>query len=217
MTIPASFGTALGGVNTPEAQEADNDYAVGRVVQAVAQSKNYAGNTLIMIIEDDCQDGPDHFDSHRSTTYVVGPYVKQGAVVSTRYNQVSLLRTIEDIFGTPHVNLNTAYQRPMADVFDVNSTGQWSFVAQASRVLATTQLMTASNETNVNYAEGPAMTPTHDFKYWAQVSRGFDFSDADRVPVELYNQVVWKGIKADEPYPTHRSGIDLGRRDTQSN
>ena len=212
-----SFGTALGGVNTPETQEADNDYAVGRVVQAVAQSKNYAGNTLIMIIEDDCQDGPDHFDSHRATTYVVGPYVKQGAVISTRYNQVSLLRTIEDIFGTPHINLNTAYQRPMADVFDVNSNGQWSFVAQASRLLASTQLMTASNETNVNYADGSDMTPTHDFKYWAQVSRGFDFSDADRVPVELYNQVVWKGIKADEPYPTHRSGIDLGRRDNPSN
>ncbi|MGI4765790.1 MAG: hypothetical protein ACRYGP_12150 [Janthinobacterium lividum] len=99
----------------------------------------------------------------------------------------------------------------MADVFDVNSTGQWSFVAQASRILASTQLMTAATETNVNYAEGPAMTPTHDTAYWARVSRGFDFSDADRVPVELYNQVVWKGIKTDEPYPTHRSGVDLSR------
>ncbi len=207
-----SFGSALGGVNTPEAQQADNDYSVARVVQAVAQSKNYAGNTLIMIIEDDCQDGPDHFDSHRSTTYVVGPYVKQGAVVSTRYNQVSLLRTIEDIFGAQHINLNTAYQRPMADVFDTSSTGNWSFVAQASRILATTQLMTAANESDVHYAEGPAIEPAHDAAYWAKVTRGFDFSDADRVPPDLFNEVTWAGIKGQNvPYPTSRNGLILGR------
>ena len=207
-----SYASALGGVNTPETQQADNDYSVARVVQAVSQSKNYAGNTLIMIIEDDCQDGPDHFDSHRSTTYVVGPYVKQGAVISTRYNQVSLLRTIEDIFGTQHINLNTAYQRPMADVFDTGSTGSWSFVAQASRVLASTMLMTASNESNVQYADGPAITPTHDAAYWAKVTRGFDFSEADRVPPDLFNEVTWAGIKGSAiPYPTHRSGRILGK------
>ena len=117
-----SFSTALAGVNTPDTQEADNDLAVGRLVEAVAHSP-YADNTLIIVTEDDCQDGPDHVDSHRSTTYVVGPYVKKHAVINTRYNQVSVLRTIEDILGTPHVNLNTAYQRPMADVFDTTATG----------------------------------------------------------------------------------------------
>ena len=76
---------------------------------------------MIIITEDDCQDGPDHVDSHRATTYVVGPYVKQGAVVSTRYSQVNALRTIEDILGTEHMNLNTAFQGPMADVFDMHS------------------------------------------------------------------------------------------------
>ena len=211
-----SFSTALGGVNTPETQQADNDYSVARVVQAVANSRNYSGNTLIMIIEDDCQDGPDHFDSHRGTAYVVGPYVKQGAVISTRYNQVSMLRTIEDIFGTPHINLNTGYQRPMADVFDTSSNGSWSFVAQASRVLASTQLMTASKESDVQYAEGPDFAPTHDAAYWAHATRGFDFSDADRVPVALYNEVLWHGILGDKPYPTHRSGLNLGRNDRAS-
>jgi hypothetical protein len=85
-----SFGTALAGVNTPETQQADDDFAVGRLVGTVAHSQ-YAANTLIFITEDDSQDGPDHVDSHRSTAYVVGPYVKKGAVVSTHYSQVNVL------------------------------------------------------------------------------------------------------------------------------
>ena len=115
-----SFGSALGGVNTPELQQADNDYALGLLVQAVANSP-YANSTLVFIIEDDTQDGADHVDSHRATTYVVGPYVKRNTVVSTRYSQPNILRTMEDILGTQHLNLNTYYWRPMADVFDITS------------------------------------------------------------------------------------------------
>ena len=72
-----NFGTALGGVNTPETQQADDDLAVGRLVEAVAQSR-YAADTLIIVTEDDCQDGPDHVDSHRATAYVVGPVREAG-------------------------------------------------------------------------------------------------------------------------------------------
>ncbi len=205
-----SFATALAGVNTPEAQEADNDYSVGKVIETVANSP-YAANTLIIVTEDDCQDGPDHFDSHRATAYVVGPYVKQGAIVSTRYNQVSALRTIEDVLGTPHINLNTAYQRPMADVFDTTSSGAWTFTAQASRVLAATTL--AQNDNGIRYAEGPDLTPKHDVAYWAEASRGFDFSDADRVPADLYNEVLWEGVMNGQPYPVIRSGLVLHSKD----
>ena len=88
-----SFGNAIQSVNTPETEEADNDYAVGLVAQAVAHSPD-RGDTLIFAVEDDAQDGPDHVDSHRTTAYVVGPYVRQGAVVSTRYSTVNMLRTI---------------------------------------------------------------------------------------------------------------------------
>src|SRR5262249_59443530 len=111
-----SFGTALAGVNTPETQQADDDLAVGLVAQAVASSP-YAKDTVIIVTEDDCQDGPDHVDSHRATAYVVGAYVKRGAVISTHYSQVNALRTIEDLLGTQHLNLNTAFQRPMSEVF----------------------------------------------------------------------------------------------------
>jgi YVTN family beta-propeller protein len=187
-----SFGSALAGVNTPELQQADNDYAVGLLVQAVAHSP-YASNTLIIIIEDDCQDGADHVDSHRATTYFVGPYVKQHAVVSARYSQPNVLRTIEDILGTEHINLNTYYSRPMADVFDITSSGSWTFDAVASTLLKSTTL--GLEPKKVEFASGPDLKPTHDAQYWAEKTRGFDFSGEDRVPAELYNKILWEGMK----------------------
>ncbi|HVN79854.1 MAG TPA: bifunctional YncE family protein/alkaline phosphatase family protein [Terriglobia bacterium] len=197
-----SFSTALGGVNTPETQQADDDLAVGLLVQAVANSP-YATNTLIIIIEDDCQDGPDHVDSHRATTYVVGPYVKQGAVVSTRYSQVNALRTIEDILGTQHLNLNTAFQGPMTDVFDIKSSGNWSYVAEASTVLQTTQLLAqmTPDSLGVQFARGARVKPKHSAEYWAKATAGFDFSQADQVPPAKFNRVLWKGLMGGKPYP----------------
>jgi Phosphoesterase family len=179
-----SFGTALAGVNTPETQQADDDYAVGLLIEAVAKSP-YASSTLIIITEDDCQDGPDHVDSHRATAYVVGPYVKHHAVVSTRFCQVNVLRTIEDILGTPHINLNTAFQRPMADVFDITSSGKWTYTAVASTILQTTTLNPAQAQAHggVKFAAGPNIKPKHNAAYWAKVTAGFDFSQADQVPL----------------------------------
>jgi YVTN family beta-propeller protein len=208
-----SFGSALGGLNTPETQQADDDLAAGSLVQAIATSP-YAKDTLIIIIEDDCQDGPDHLDSHRATAYVVGPYVKQGVVVSTHYSQVNALRTIEDILGTQHLNLNTAYQGPMTDVFDTSSSGAWNFGATASTVLQTTQLAKFSGGLGVQYAAGPRVKPKHNADYWAKATLGFDFSDADRVPPAKFNRVLWKGMMGSKPYPalagsaTHKDDDD---------
>jgi DNA-binding beta-propeller fold protein YncE len=199
-----SFSTSLGGVNTPELQQADNDYAVGLLVQTVANSP-YAKDTLIIIIEDDSQDGADHVDSHRATTYFVGPYVKQHAVVSTRYSQPNVLRTIEDILGTEHINLNTYYAQPMADLFETKGSGKWTFQAVASTLL--TPILTKPiapisqagglglDPKTVVFASGPQLKPTHDVQYWAARTRDFDFSGEDRVPKELYNKILWEGIK----------------------
>jgi len=202
-----SFGSALGGVNTPELQQADNDYAVGLLVQAVAHSP-YASNTLIFIIEDDSQDGADHVDSHRSTAYVVGPYVKKNTVVSTRYSQPSVLRTIEDILGTQHINLNTYYTRPMADVFDITSAGDWTFTAVASTLLKQTTLGIGQSASNVRFAAGPNLKPTHNAKYWAAKTRGFDFSAEDRVPRDLYNKILWEGLKG-TPAPVSHTRFQM--------
>jgi YVTN family beta-propeller protein len=198
-----SFGSALGGVNTPETQQADCDLALGRLVETVSHSR-YAADTLIIVTEDDVQDGPDHVDSHRGTAYVVGPYVKQGAVVSTRYNQVSALRTIEDVLGTEHLNLNTAFQRPMADVFDTHSSGRWTYSAEASTVLAGTMMASVETGNGIRFAAGPIIQPQHNAAYWDQVTTGFDFSEADQVPPAQFNRVLWDGLMGGKPYPALR-------------
>ena len=201
-----SFGSALGGFNTPETQQAECDLALGLMIEAVANSP-FADDTLIVAIEDDVQDGPDHVDSHRGTIFFAGPYVKQGGeVVKTHYSQVNLLRTIEDILGTEHINLNTAFAQPMADVFDIRSSGAWNYIAEASTVLATS---TVANETNpgLRYVKGPMIRPAHDAAYWDRVTAGFDFSEADQVPVAQFNRMLWAGLKGDAPYPVLRGRL----------
>ncbi len=196
-----SFGTALAGVNTPETQQADCDLALGKLVEAVANSR-YASDTLIIVTEDDVQDGPDHVDSHRGTAFVVGPYVKQDAVVNTRYSQVNALRTIEDILGTQHINLNTAFQGPMDDVFDIKSSGEWTYTAEASTVLqGTTVVRSRERNREPRYVAGPKLTPKHDAAYWDRVTAGFNFSSADQIPPARFNRILWTGLKGDTPYP----------------
>ncbi|GAC1340925.1 MAG: hypothetical protein NVSMB18_11990 [Acetobacteraceae bacterium] len=203
-----SFSQSLAGTGTPEAQQADNDFAVGKTLQMLANSP-YAGNTLVMVVEDDAQDGGDHMDAHRSTAYVVGPYVRKNAVVSTRYSTVNVVRTIEDILGLQHLNLNTAYQRPMTDVFDITQDPAWSYTAVASTVLKSTTLTLTMGEgaDSVQFAEGPDVVPTHTPEYWAQQTRGFDWSGEDRAPAALFNEVVWNGMMGGTPYPTVRTGL----------
>ena len=203
------YGTAVGGFNTPETQVADNDLALGRVIETIAHSR-YAGDTLVFVIEDDSQDGPDHIDAHRSTAFVVGPYVKHNAVVSTRYNTVSMLRTMEDVLGIEHLNLNDAYARPMTDVFDLGQV-KWNYNAVAARVLRTTEASIAG-EDGVQFAEGPDFAPTHDAAYWEKATRGFDWTSEDWVPADLFNQVLWEGLVNDTPFPTVRTGLDLSRK-----
>jgi DNA-binding beta-propeller fold protein YncE len=194
------FAQAMLGVNTPETQVADNDYAVGLVAQKIANSR-YRDSTLIFVIEDDSQDGGDHVDSHRSTAFVIGPYVKQKAVVSTAYTTISMLRTMEEILGTGKLNLNDASAKAMADVFDIRQK-DWTYEAIPSAILASTQLP-------IPHATGAVLYPTHDADYWAAATKGMDFSVEDRVDPLAFNHVLWQGIMGDKPYPESSSGEDL--------
>jgi hypothetical protein len=135
------------------------------------------------------------------------------AVVSSRYSQANLLRTIEDILGTEHLNLNTYYARPMADAFATKSSGKWTFQAVASTLLQSTTLF--PDPTKMNFAAGPVLKPTHNAQYWAQKTRGFDFSGEDRVPAELYNKILWEGLKGTEApaSKTRFSRIDADDKD----
>jgi DNA-binding beta-propeller fold protein YncE len=201
-----NFSTALDGVNTVELQQADNDYAVGLLVQRVANSR-YKDDTLIFVLEDDAQDGADHVDSHRSIFFVAGPYVKHGAIVSQRYTTVNLLRTIEDIFGTEHLNIHTATQPPMAELFDL-ARKNWTFKAVASGYLMNTQLPIPASA----YGANKLRRPTHDASYWADKTKEFDFSVEDHIGnVDKFNRIVWQGLKGSLPYPERRDGADLRR------
>ncbi|HET9378574.1 MAG TPA: bifunctional YncE family protein/alkaline phosphatase family protein [Chthoniobacterales bacterium] len=193
-----SFGTAIDEVNTPERQQADNDYAVGKLVEKLANSR-YKTDTLIFILEDDAQSGEDHVDAHRSTAYVVGPYVKQGKVVSEFYTTVSVLRTIEDVLALEHLNLHTATARPMAEIFDLNQK-DWNFQAEPSSYLADTKLP-------VPKKQGAILHPTHDAAYWAEKTKQFDFTKEDNLDdPEVFNRIIWTGLKGDAQYPSERSG-----------
>ena len=198
-----SFATAVPGFNTPETQQADNDLATARLIEAVAHSERYASNTLIFILENDAQDGPDHMNAHRSTAYVVGPYVKRHAVVSTRYSTVSMLRTIEDVLGLDHLNFNDAHQPPMTDVFDLSQQA-WNYHAVASTVLEDSA---TSLPPTTTFAEGPRIHPAHDATYCANETKGFDWSGEDRAPAGLFNRVLWEGLMPGRPDPAVRDGL----------
>jgi YVTN family beta-propeller protein len=201
------FSAAIDGVNTPELQVADNDYAVGLLVDRIAHSKNYSRNTLIFVIEDDAQDGGDHVNAHRSTAYIVGPYVKHGFVDSTFYNTVSMLRTMEDILGMPHLNLNDAAAEPMADAFDLEQR-TWTYSAVPSAYLASTTLpIPASAFDPAALKNRPR--PLHGAAWWAARTRGMDFDEEDRLDAAKYNHLLWTGTMGNKPYPKTRSGLDL--------
>jgi DNA-binding beta-propeller fold protein YncE len=194
-----NFGTALAGLNTPILQVADNDYAVGLVAQKIAGSM-YKDDTLVFVIEDDSQDGGDHIESHRSIAFVFGPYVKQHALVSTPYNTVNFVRTMEEILGLNPLNLNDSTAQPMADVFDTTQSA-WNYTATFSTYLCSSQL-----PVNCSSAHLKPPKEKHDMAYWARVTKGLDFSKEDRVDEDLYNRILWKGIMGNKPYPYPASG-----------
>ncbi len=194
-----SFGQASFGVNTPETQMADDDYAVGLTVDKIAHSP-YANNTLIFVIEDDPQDGADHVSGDRSLAFIVGPYVKQGgAVVSNPYSTVSMLRTIEEILGVEKLSVHDSGVPPMTDAFNT-SQASWTYSANPAQVLYTTQLPIL-NKFVMN--PGALPQPTHDAAWWDAQTKGMDFSQQDRIPTERFNRILWEGLKGDKPYPTN--------------
>jgi len=209
-----SFSSAGFGVNTPELQIADDDYSVGLVADTIAHSP-YANNTLIFVIEDDPQDGADHVSGDRSLAFIVGPYVKQGAVVSDKYNTVTMLRTIEEILGLPPLSIHDAGQPPMSNAFDINrhcrsekedGSSCWTYSAIPSQYLCNTKLpITACSSTPA------AAIPqtTHDAAWWAAKTKGMDFTSEDLNDPQAFNRIIWEGMKGGKPYPTTRSGADL--------
>ena len=198
-----NFNDAIDGVNTVETQMADNDYALGRIVERIAGSR-FKDDTLIFVIEDDAQNGQDHIDARRSIAFIVGPYVKQRALVSTRYTTVHLLRTLGAVLGLKPLGLNDALAAPMADVFDLTQR-DWRFTARPAAVLQTTKLPIPA----ARFAgAAPAPCRLRSADYWAQAMAGQNFASEDRLDTDRFNAALWAGL-GEGPAPATRSGADL--------
>jgi YVTN family beta-propeller protein len=211
-----NFNNAVAGLNTAELQMADNDYAVGLLVEKISKSPLWK-DTAIVVIEDDSQDGPDHVDGHRSVAYVISPYTKRKALVSTNYNTVSILRTMEDLLGIGYLGINDANATPMADAF----TKQPDFTAYTAvvpgnlcRAPVDPNLVPACKDPNV--VKTAAIPSLHNKPWWAQATKNFYFAVEDKLDPEKFNRVLWSGIKGDNvSYPTDRSHVNLRQNRAQ--
>ncbi|GIW86166.1 MAG: hypothetical protein KatS3mg108_0490 [Isosphaeraceae bacterium] len=165
-------GTAPG-QKTPTAFVAENDLALGRVVEGLSRSRFWP-EMAIFVVEDDAQNGPDHVDAHRTVALVIGPYVRRGVVDSTHYTTSGMLRTIELILGL----------EPMSQ-FDAAATPMFaSFTAQPD--FRPYECLPAQVDLDaVNPSDAPG----------AELSQTFDFTREDRVDDLLLNEVIWKSIR----------------------
>ncbi len=206
------FARAIDGVNTVETQMATNDYALGLIIDKIAHSP-YRNDTLIFVVEDDAQDGPDHVDAHRTLAFVVGPYVRQRALVSERYTTVHMLRTIEAILGIEPLALNDSSVAPMSEVFE-QTLRPWDYRAIVPAVLRTTQLpLPAPTAAEAGSAGDRADARLrHDGVYWAAKTEGMDFSAEDRLDTPRFNRILWAGLMGEGvPFPENPRPANLRR------
>ena len=173
---------------TPEAMVADNDLAVGRVVEALSQSP-FWGKTAVFIVEDDAQNGPDHVDAHRTEALVAGGFVRRGAVDSTAYTTCSMLRTIELILGLEPMSQFDAAAAPMRASFrDTPDTTPFKALPESV------------NLDSRNPAAGRQ----------AEISSHLDFSREDLADEDTLNQLVWGSVRGESsrmPAPVHAAFV----------
>jgi YVTN family beta-propeller protein len=176
------------GTPTPAAQVADNDLAFGKIVEAISHSRFWP-DTCIFAIEDDPQSGWDHVSGYRTTGYVVSPYTRRGAVVSTQYNQTSIIRTIELMLGLPPMNQLDATATPMFDCF-TNVPDLRPFSAVASNIL----LDQMNPETR--------RISDRMLRKNAYASARLPLAKPDQCPEDLLNRIIWHAMKGSSaPYP----------------
>ena len=184
------FDMAEDGVSTPDQQIADHDYALGMLVEKVSRSPFWE-STVIVMLEDDAQNGADHVDAHRSFVFFAGGHVRRGgAVVSTPYMTPSVLRTIELLLGLAPLGQPDAYARAMAEIFDTHA-DTTPVPAIVPAVLRSTRLPLPPAATPPPEA---ATRPRGDAASWALAMRGMDFRREDSLPVELFNRQLACGL-----------------------
>jgi hypothetical protein len=175
------------GMPTPRAAVADNDLAVGQIVDAISHSR-YWPETAIFIVEDDPQAGLDHVDGHRTVALCVSPYTKRNYVDSTHYNQSSMLRTMELILGLPPMTQFDLAANPMIDCF-METPDLTPFTVLQNNI--------PLDEMNPKVASlsGPQ-------RYYARLSHKLPLDDIDQADESTFNRILWHSVKGyDTPYP----------------
>lgn len=182
---------------TPAAQVADNDLAFARMVEAVSKSRFWK-DTCIFAIQDDPQNGWDHVSAYRTTAYVASPYTKRGAVVSTQYNQTSLMRTMELMLGLEPMHELDAVATPMFDCFtEVPDFSPWQAVANQ-------QALDEMNPSPTTMEDGP-------LKEDALVSAQLPLERPDACPEGVLNEILWRAMKGTSvPFPHWAAGVEEG-------
>jgi len=186
---------------TPRAMVAENDLALGRLVEAISKSRFWP-ESAILVLEDDAQNGPDHVDAHRSVLLVASPWAKRGAVDSTLYTTSGVLRTIELVLGLPPMSQYDAAATPMFGAF-ATKPDTTPYLVRPARVSLT--------ETNSEDAPG------------AQASLQMNLIEADLAPERELNEILWKSIRGADsvmPAPIRAAFVrpiaDGGERDDEA-
>ena len=178
---------------TPAASVADNDLALGRLVEAVSNSP-YWNDTAILVLEDDAQDGPDHVDAHRSPAMIISKYSPspingKAFVESGFFTTVNMIRTLEDLLHMPPMNHNDALAMPLASLFDGKG-DQAPYHAD-----------------DKNLKNGLLLTVNPPKARGSETSERMDFSAPDRINAAELNQILWENVKGDEPMPPPRHTV----------
>jgi DNA-binding beta-propeller fold protein YncE len=176
------------GMPTPRAMVAENDLAVGRLIEHISHSPVWEASA-IFILEDDAQNGPDHVDAHRSTAYIASPYAKRGTTVSTMYSTASMLRTMELILGLPPMSQYDAAATPMWECF-TPSPDLTPFVC----LDATWDIHEMNTEEN----------------RISRLSDQFNLEEIDAAPDDQFSEVIWKavrGLESEMPAPVRSAFI----------
>lgn len=180
------------GMPTPRAHVAENDLAMGRIIERISKSRFWP-KTCIFVNEDDPQNGYDHVDGHRSICLVVSPYTKRGAVVSQFYNQTSVLHTMSRMFGIAPMNQMVALAPLMTDCFTAKPDFK-PYQCQPNRI--------PLDELNKE------KTALHGAElHWALKSEEQNWDEVDRADEDTLNRILWHSVKGvDTPYPVAFAG-----------
>jgi YVTN family beta-propeller protein len=174
------------GTPTPRAMVADNDLALGEVVEAISKSKFWP-KTCIFVVEDDPQNGFDHVDGHRTVALAISPYTRRKAVDSTCYNQTGMVKTIELMLGLPPMNQLDLSATAMRNCFQ--ATPDLTPYAHVPNRIALDEMNKALGQ-----LDGQAL-------HWAKASLAQNLDDADAADEETLNRILWFSVRGNERYP----------------